>query len=385
MPRLSIFLFGPLRVTLDGEPVTGFESDKVRALLAYLAVETKAPQRRERLAGLLWPDQPEQSARTNLRHVLANLRTVISDRTAAPPSLHVSRRTIQFNRTSSAWIDVSAFTEILQANPPARQQTVHRLEEAVELCRGGFLAGFSLPGCPAFEEWVLFEGERLQRLVLDTLNRLSDWYGKQGKAERALEYSRRQVELEPWLEEAHRQVMRLLALGGQRGAALAQFETCRRVLVEELDVEPGVETTQLCEQIRSGELESSTLAVASIQEAIRSDEPTRSRLVQPGDRPPLSRQTLAPVYNLPPQATPFFGRENELAVLEKLVGDPAVQLVTIVGPGGIGKPDWPWQPALKSPRCSAPHKPGSQLPASPTASSLCRWLLWLCLRILLPR
>jgi len=98
MPRLSISLFGSLRVNLDGEPVTGFESDKVRALLSYLAVETEAPQRRERLAGLLWPDQPEQSARANLSHVLANLRTVIADRTATPPFLHITRQTIQFNR-----------------------------------------------------------------------------------------------------------------------------------------------------------------------------------------------------------------------------------------------------------------------------------------------
>ncbi|MFN2217102.1 MAG: regulator, partial [Anaerolineae bacterium] len=77
MARLSIRLLGPLQVTLDGEPVTGFESDKVRALLAYLAVEQGAPQRREKLAGMLWPDWPERSARTNLRRALANLRKAL--------------------------------------------------------------------------------------------------------------------------------------------------------------------------------------------------------------------------------------------------------------------------------------------------------------------
>ena len=137
MPRLSIYLLGPLRVTLDGEPVTSFESDKVRALLAYLAVEAEAPQRRERLAGLLWPDQSEQSARTNLRHVLANLRKAIGDRTrsgdrarsdervVSPPYLHVSRQTIQLNRASDAWVDVSAFTHLLQTKQQANQQTPH--------------------------------------------------------------------------------------------------------------------------------------------------------------------------------------------------------------------------------------------------------------------
>ena len=74
MARLSIRLLGPFEVALDGEPVTGFVSDKVRALLAYLAVEADRPHRRETLAGLLWPDVPEQSARTSLRTALANVR-----------------------------------------------------------------------------------------------------------------------------------------------------------------------------------------------------------------------------------------------------------------------------------------------------------------------
>jgi DNA-binding SARP family transcriptional activator/predicted ATPase len=327
VPRLSLFLFGPLQVISDGEPVTGFESDKVRALLAYLAVETEAPQRRERLAGLLWPDQPEQSARTNLRHVLASLRKAIGDRArsgdrqATPPFLYISRQTIQFNRTCDAWVDVSAFTDLLRTNQPANQQTVHQLEEAVELYRGNFLAGFSLPGCPAFEEWALFEGERLQRLALEALGRLSDWYQNQGKVERALEYAWRQVELEPWREEAHRQVMRLLAIGGQRSAALAQYETCRRVLVEELGVEPGAETTQLYEQIRDGELETSTVAPALIREP-----ELVARL------PSFLTEEAEEV-----QPPPFVARERELARLdgfldEALTGDGKVVFVT-GGPG----------------------------------------------------
>jgi DNA-binding SARP family transcriptional activator len=78
MARMSIYLLRPLCVTLDGEPITAFESDKVRALLAYLAVETGQPHRCERLAGLLWSDLPERSARTNLRAALFNLRSAMS-------------------------------------------------------------------------------------------------------------------------------------------------------------------------------------------------------------------------------------------------------------------------------------------------------------------
>jgi DNA-binding SARP family transcriptional activator/predicted ATPase len=324
MPRLSILLFGPLRVTLDGQPVTGFDSDKVRALLAYLAVETETPHSRERLAGLLWPDQTERSARANLRHVLANLRNVIGDRAqpsdgwAPPPFLHVSRQTIQFNRSSDAWVDVSAFTDLLRTSQPADHQSIHQLEKAVALYGGGFLEGFSLPGCSAFEEWMLFEGARMQRL---SLGRLSDCYEKQDNVQRALEHTWRQVELEPWREEAHRQVMRLLALGGQRGAALAQYETCRRILVEELGVEPGAETTQLYEQIRDSELE----ILSTAPTLVREPEPI-ARL--PGFLKEEAEEAQPPV---------FVAREREMARLEgaleaTLAGQGRVVFVT-GGPG----------------------------------------------------
>jgi DNA-binding SARP family transcriptional activator len=130
MARLSVRLLGPLQVTLEEEPVTRFESDKARALLAYLVVETEQPHRREKLAGLLWPDWSEGAARANLRRTLANLRQAIGDRTssgdeatpagsgAPPPFLNITRQTIQFNSDSDAWVDVTRFTDPLQTEAP---------------------------------------------------------------------------------------------------------------------------------------------------------------------------------------------------------------------------------------------------------------------------
>jgi DNA-binding SARP family transcriptional activator len=137
--HLTIHLLGPFQVSLDGELIDGFHSDKVRALLAYLSVEER-PHRREKLAGLLWPDLPERSARTNLRHALANLRQVIGDQHATPAFLLISRQTIRFNARSDAWVDALAFTSALQA----KQCPLGQLEEAVERYRGEFLEGFSL-------------------------------------------------------------------------------------------------------------------------------------------------------------------------------------------------------------------------------------------------
>jgi DNA-binding SARP family transcriptional activator/predicted ATPase len=250
MAHLSLSLLGPFEASLAGEPVTGFESDKVRALCAYLAVEAHRPHRRDSLAGLLWPDWSDRAARSNLRNALANLRTAIGDRRAAPSFLLITRETIQFNTASDHWLDVAAFSAWVEADPPA----AHELEEAVALYRGGFLEGFFVKDSPAFEDWSLLTRERLLRQALAAFDWLVKYYEQRGEYEQARDYAWRQVELEPWQEEAHRQLMRLLALSGQRSAALAQYETCCRLLAEELGVEPAEETTRLYEQIRDGDL-----------------------------------------------------------------------------------------------------------------------------------
>jgi len=256
MARLKLSLLGPFEVELDGEPVTDFATNKVRALLAYLAVEAGylegqvRPHRREVLAGLLWPDWPERSARTNLRNALSNLRKAIGDRDATPPHLLITRETIQFNTASDHWIDVAEFSDLIRAG----QAGVARLESALALYRGPFLEGFSVGDSPAYEDWALIVRERLQRQVLAAFQRLIEHHEESGEYGRACEVAWRQVELAPWQEGAHQALMRNLALDGQRAAALAQYEACRRALREELDVEPGSETTRLYERIRSGEL-----------------------------------------------------------------------------------------------------------------------------------
>jgi DNA-binding SARP family transcriptional activator len=109
--HLSLSLLGSFQVTLDGQPVTGFKSNKVRALLAYLAVEADRPHPREALAGLLWPDWPNRDALSNLRYALSDLRGAIGDREVNPPFLLIARDTLQFNMSSDHFLDVRCFTE----------------------------------------------------------------------------------------------------------------------------------------------------------------------------------------------------------------------------------------------------------------------------------
>jgi predicted ATPase/DNA-binding SARP family transcriptional activator len=325
MTQLSLAFLGQYRVSLAGTPVAGFESDKVRALLAYLAVEAPA-QRREVLAALLWPEMPEASARHNLSQVLFNLRQVIRDREAQPPFLLVSRDAIQFNPDSDYTLDIALFQRLLAASDAHGHAhgeicnaCAHHLQQAVDLYQGDFLHQFFLADSAAFEEWTLVQREQLHRRALAALSQLTIYHEHHTEYGAALRSCERQLALDPWGEEAHQQMMRILALSGQRSAALAQYESCRRILAHELGVEPSPETRALYEQIRAG--------------ALSSNE-TRKQEERETSISPISQ---SPIFNLPTQLTPFLGRSRERTELGRLLADPACRLVTLTGPGGIGK------------------------------------------------
>jgi predicted ATPase/DNA-binding SARP family transcriptional activator len=318
MAHLSLGVLGSLQIFIDDAPVTAFESDKVCALLVYLAVEAASSHRRDSLACLLWPDFPEQAARHNLRQALFSLRLAIGDHSAAPPYLFISRSAIQFNRASDFSLDLARFNLLCQACEEARSQNggdcsvvVARLEEMVQLYRGDFLQHFFLEDSAEFEQWALIQRASLHQRVLDACSFLANYHELHRDFEAARRHAARQLELDPWREEAHCQLMRALALDGQRSAALTQYEACRRVLVEELGVEPSARTRQLVEQIRAGDLKT------------EAESP--------------SAMPAAPIHNLPVSLTSFHGREQELAGLAQLIAKPECRCISLVGPGGIGK------------------------------------------------
>ncbi|MBN1936605.1 MAG: hypothetical protein JW934_18225, partial [Anaerolineae bacterium] len=211
---------------------------------------------------------------------------------------------------SDHWLDVAAFDQTATACQTHAHRRLERcpaclrrLAEAIQWYQGDFLAGFALPS-DLFEQWVVTERERLHRQALDILHALAAYHERRGEHALALGYARRQIALESWQEEAHRQAMRALAAQGQREAALKQYEACRQTLAQELSVEPEAETTRLYEQIRTTD---------------------------------ASSLIPSPSHHLPAPLTPFVGREAELAQIETCLQDPACRLLTLVGLGGIGK------------------------------------------------
>ncbi|MBA4376894.1 MAG: hypothetical protein C0401_12085 [Anaerolinea sp.] len=314
MAQLAFSFLGGWQVSLEGQPLTGFESSKVRALLTYLALEPDRLHYREALAGLLWPAMSSADAHANLRQAIANLRKTISDSAARPPFLLITRTTIQFNRASDYKLDVADFTALLadcDQHPHRHIETCHacaaRLQRATELYHGDFLEGFFLSGSSEFEEWELFQRESLRKFVLGALAHLAGYYERCASFDLAQRTHARQLELDPLCEEAHQHLMRSLARSGNRTAALAQYNTCRRILAEELGVEPSGETISLYEQIKTGKFEGYI----------------------PG--------AVLQLHNWPHSAKPLIGREAELAEIAELIAKPDCRLLTILGPGGMGK------------------------------------------------
>jgi DNA-binding SARP family transcriptional activator len=322
MPHCSITLLGSMQVNLEGSPLQGLESAKVRALLAYLAVESGQPHEREQLAGLFWPEVSEAQARQRLSQALYNLRQALGeavktgslalDPSGTAPSILVTHPTVQFNPFSDHRLDVREFDQRITQ---VRSHSHRRLEtcegcarlllEAEKLYQGDFLTGLSLAGCQAFEEWALVWRERLHRQMCEALSDLTDYYEGHDELRRGLEVAERWVHLDPLSEPAQRRLMRLLALDGQRTQALARYAGFCRLLASELGVEPSSETRLLYERILAEETAQTNLPG------------------MPG--------------RLPVPLTPFIGRESELVELITWLRDPGMRLITILGPGGSGK------------------------------------------------
>ncbi|MCB0107308.1 MAG: hypothetical protein KDE53_15415, partial [Caldilineaceae bacterium] len=218
---LTLELLGAPTVSLAGQPLPRLRSAKSYALLYYLAVTGRA-QPRSVLAGLFWGDVDDYYARRNLNRTLSDLTHHVGDH------LIVDRQSLAFARNQPYQLDVETLDAATKIEPTP--QTLATLVSAADLYRGDFLDGFYVQDAPEFEQWVLAERTRLRAAVLHLHHVLADFTTEQGDLLQAMTYVRRILQLEPWREEAHRQLMLLLAQSGQRSAALAQYELLRHAL-----------------------------------------------------------------------------------------------------------------------------------------------------------
>lgn len=235
--------------------MTEFESQKVRGLLAYLALARDRTFTRDHLAAVLWPEGDDDSARRNFRQAIYNLRQVVDPDPGEEPLLEVSRQTVTLRSGSRLWLDVDAFEDHLARARVSNDLRVERsLAAAARLYQGNLLAGFHLGDSAPFEEWLLGEQERLREAAIGALVQLMDHHMDAGTYTLGVEYGRKLLEIDPLSETGHRKLMRLHAFSGRRSRAITAYRNLERLLADELGVEPLEETRAVYQAIVAEEI-----------------------------------------------------------------------------------------------------------------------------------
>lgn len=291
MAKLNLRLLGKFAASIDTTEID-FATDKVRGLLAYLAVEAEKTHTRTQLATLLWGDWDDKGAKANLRKSLFRLRKGLGD--SAENLLTITRNSIEFH-TEHAEIDLHQFTQL------AQKDDIESLTTAASLYQDNLLATLAVEDAPEFNQWLTVQRENLHQQYLALLYRLGELHLAQENYGAAQALAQEQLGLESWREGAHRQLMRLFQAQRQRALALAQYDQCCEILAEELGVEPSAETQTLATAIRGEQLLTTHL------------------------------------HHFSDATNPFVGRETDINRLIARLNVPATRLITLFGTGGIGK------------------------------------------------
>ena len=253
MSRLRIHCLGTFRIAVDGEavPLERFRRLKAITLLKYLAAHNGGPVTREALMEILWPGANPAQARGNLRVVLHALRRSLEPglENGRASSFAISRGDLVYlDPSSQVWIDSEEFSRM--ARQAARLLSEGKTDEALSECRqaASLYQGEYLEDEP-YSDWCLFERARLRELYIDLLKRMASILDARGDTAGAIDAFQTALGVDIGREEVHRQLMKALWQTGRRGEALRQFETCRKVLREEIGVEPTKETKGLYQAI----------------------------------------------------------------------------------------------------------------------------------------
>lgn len=306
-PKLQISLLGDFSLRSENQPLTGINSERSQALLAYLVLHSHAPQLRQRIAFYFWGDSTDSQARTNLRRELHYLRRTLPD---VDQFLLADAKTLQWQINADCTLDVREFEEAAKAAEKlSNQESIQSaLERAAELYRGDLL-----PNCD--DDWIVPERERLRQTGIRVLEQLIQLLEAQCNYRCALKYAQQLLIIEPLSESTYCKLMRLHELSGDRATALRVYHQCMTLLQEELGVDPSPATRQLYERLLREE----------------EDLPKQLQAAKPKN---VSTSPSLPV-------TPLIGRVQEWTTIQNwlnAVSKTAVSdVLLIVGEPGIGK------------------------------------------------
>ncbi|MCB9157104.1 MAG: tetratricopeptide repeat protein [Caldilineaceae bacterium] len=317
MTSLSIRLLGPPAILLENEPVH-IGRRKALALMAYLALNPQ-PQSRAALAELLWPAYDAASARAELRRALSTLTRAIGAHW-----FQIDRQTIMLTPAALHQVDVNQFQQLLDRFRTGNGTDLALLARAIDLAAADFLAGLAIDDAPDFEQWQLFEGQAFQRDLGWALERYTHGLHVQGATRAALAVAERWRQLDALHEPPRQWLMQLHAELGATQEALREYQTYTELLQQEMGLTPSSACTQLYQQIRSGQWQTPLSPTADPKTAAQTAPATSSKSAQVH-------------LHLPAQLVAFVGRKHELNEVAALLADPHCRLITLTGPGGIGK------------------------------------------------
>jgi DNA-binding SARP family transcriptional activator len=251
MSILRVSLFGKFHLQCEDQTLSDVGARRVQELFCYLLLHRDRSHPRETLASLLWPESTTAQSMKYLRHTLWQLQTVLDSSNCAEDGSVIQADTewVHLNPGAAVWLDVAEFerTYTLVQDTVGQEldaQEARALQEALALYQGDLLEGW-------YQDWCLFERERLQRMYLVLLGKRMTLCEAQGDYRTGLEYGALALRYDMAQERIHRRLMRLFYLAGERTAALRQYERCAVFLRQELDVAPSKRTLALYERIRS--------------------------------------------------------------------------------------------------------------------------------------
>ncbi|MCA9908583.1 MAG: hypothetical protein KC519_08040, partial [Anaerolineae bacterium] len=291
--RLRLALLGTPQIALAATDNLTHEvvikSDKALALLTFLAVERHKAHDRTQLATLLWSNSTDQNARQSLRQALYTLRKALAH--TADAMLQISEQTVRINDDEGAlWLDAERFSAL-------NTDSLAELQDSAQLYRGEFLEGLTLPESEPFEDWLRLKRVLYEQHAVLQFSRLTERLIDEGDFASALPTAERLLAFDPTAEASHRYLMRIYAGLGNLNAVRSQYTNCERILQAEVGSKPEGLTRKLLRDLL---------------------------------------EHVAP-HHVPTPTHPLVGRRRELEQLGQIIRQHGSRLITISGPGGIGK------------------------------------------------
>jgi len=249
MSSIKVSLFGKFSIDYGGKR-TYIRARKVQELFIYLLMFRHDPQPRESLSEILWADQPAVISKKNLRQTLWHLQSAFKGiKSSTRLELLIDDGWIHIRLPTNFWLDTAEFEQVFEAVNPKQARELSAedfstMQYAVNLYRGDLLAGW-------YQDWCIFERERFQMMNLMLLDKLVQYCEIHQKYDAGMAYCWQILRHDHAYERAHRQLMRLYSMAGDRTQALHQYQRCTDALRMELGVEPAERTKQLYEQIQS--------------------------------------------------------------------------------------------------------------------------------------